>query len=450
MTPDPRRRAGIVGLIAAAAYLPSLSGVFQFDDYNVIVNEPTIHSWRGLLTGMSSGVRPLLKASYALSWSWGLGPIGFHLFNIAVHAANAALLYLIGRRLTARWLKQPAAADLAAMLAALLFALHPAQTEAVTYITGRSVSLMALFSLGALLVFLENGRQAAIAGLFALALLVKETAVTFPFVLLLFDSTAGWPGWKKIAKRQNAVWLVLIAAIAGLVLNSRYRDLLTFGFSERSLTDNLLSQIGGLSYLLARLVTLRGFNIDPALPVVHDWSVVLVLQASCLAAFVVIALTAARKRPWLSFGIAWFFLQLAPTNSFVPRLDVANDRQLYLACWGLFLALAIELARLKSAVSVRVASAALLAAFAVASINRQCDYSSEIALWESSVREAPLNARAHNNLGNAYQEAGRLSDADGSYRTAVRLEPGYLKARINLRLLHWDEPNSALRSRPAN
>ena len=137
-----------------------------------------------------------------------------------------------------------------------------------------------------------------------------------------------------------------------------------------------------------------------------------------------------RARPWIAFGILWFFLQLTPTNSIVPRLDVANDRQLYLACWGLFLALCIQLRHLPVWMFT-----AMIAVFAAASIVRQLDYRSEIALWESSVALAPWNARAHNNLGYAYQLAGRSEEARREYQAAVLFNPAHAKARLNLHFL---------------
>ncbi|HVJ22368.1 MAG TPA: tetratricopeptide repeat protein, partial [Burkholderiales bacterium] len=136
------------------------------------------------------------------------------------------------------------------------------------------------------------------------------------------------------------------------------------------------------------------------------------------------------RRPWIAFGVLWFFLQLAPTNSIVPRLDVANDRQLYLACWGLFLALCIQLRHLPN-----LAWAGVAVLFAAASIARQLDYRSEIALWESDVALAPWNARAHNNLGYAYQLAGRRDDARREYQAALLFDPRHAKARLNLHFL---------------
>src|SRR6185437_16964279 len=102
----------------------------------------------------------------------------------------------------------------------------------------------------------------------------------------------------------------------------------------------------------------------------HDWTPVLAFQLAALLGLLALGMANLRRRPWLAFGILWFFLQLAPTNSIVPRLDVANDRQVYLACWGLFFALATQLAALELP---RVATTVALIML-VASVMRQLDY----------------------------------------------------------------------------
>lgn len=432
-----------VALAAALAYVPSLWAVFQFDDYNVIVNYPTVHSWEALFEHAGAGVRPLLKASYTLNWTLGGG---FQLFNVLAHALNAVLLYLVGRSLFG--------SSAAAFVAALLFALHPAQTEAVTYASGRSSSLMACFYLGALLAYLRGAHWtvygALSALLFVAALAVRETAVTLPAALLLCElcrvrtdssipekSNGNFSGrvpWPAVLRRQWLHWALLGAGGVFLLLNQRYFDLVAFGFGERGLAENLLTQVGGVSYLVLRLVSLHGYNIDPALPTLTHWDAVLAGQAVLLAALLAFGLASLRKRPWLAFGILWFFLQLAPTNSLVPRLDVANDRQLYLACWGLFLAICLQVERTSVKHAFAAASAAC-ALFAGSSMLRQLDYRSEIALWESSVRHAPWNARAYNNLGYAYQLAGRPEDARRAYELALRFDPDLRKARFNLLFL---------------
>ena len=407
----------LVAALAAAAYLPSLGAVFQFDDYNVIVHYPTVHSWQALFERAGGGVRPLLKASYTLNWTLGFG---FSLFNITVHALNAALLFLVGNLLFRD--------RRAALIAALLFALHPAATEAVTYISGRSSSLMALFYLAAMLSYLNGHRWLSVL-LFFLAVATRETAVTLPAALLLCEvCRAERPAWREIVRRQWPHWALLAAGGVFLLFNQRYFDLVAYGYGERGLLDNLITQVGGVSYLILRLVSLHGYNVDPALPALTEWTPLLAFQAFLLASLFIVGLANLRARPWIAFGVLWFFLQLAPTNSIVPRLDVANDRQLYLASWGLFLALCIQI----RAIPVWAVVATL---FAATSVLRQLDYRSEIALWESSVALAPWNARGHNNLGYAYQVAGRTEDARREYHAALLFDPYHQKTRFNLMFL---------------
>ena len=414
------RPALAVAAAAVLAYLPSLGGVFQFDDYNVIVHYPTVHSWGALFERAGLGVRPLLKASYTFNWTLGGG---FSLLNIALHAMNAALLFLIGEQLFRD--------RRAALIAALLFALHPAATEAVTYISGRSSSLMAVFYLGAMLAYLRGAHWSISTLLFVFALATRETAVTLPAALLLCElCREERPAWREILRRQWPHWALLLAGAVFLLFNQRYFDLVAYGYGERSLADNLLSQVGGVSYLVLRLISLHGYNIDPALPTLTEWTPALAFQASLLFLLLILGIANLRARPWIAFGVLWFFLQLAPTNSIVPRLDVANDRQLYLASWGLFLALCVQLRNLP-----RFAAGAVLVLFAATSVARQLDYWSEIALWESSVALAPWNSRGHNNLGFAYQVAGRMEDARREYRAALLFDPGHAKARLNLMFL---------------
>lgn len=419
------RPAALLAAAALVAYLPSFGGAFQFDDYNVIVHYPTVHSWGALFERAGGGVRALLKATYTLNWTLGGGStLGFHLVNVALHALNAVLVFFVGRRLF------PAHAN-AALAAALLFALHPAQTEAVTYISGRSVSLMAALYLLSLLLYLRGSTLSVVP--FLLALGVKETAVTLPAALLLVEIVrAGRAPWRL----QLPHWIVLGAGALVVLLVPRYFELVAYGFSQRGPLENLLAQVGGIAYLLARLVTLQGYNIDPGLPAFQGFTPVFFLQAGLILGLLAAGIATLRSRPWLGFGILWFFLQLAPTNSIVPRLDIANDRQLYLACWGLFLAASIEISLIFERRSLALGAATALL-FAVSSVSRQLDYRDEVTLWAASVRENPANPRARNNLGYAYYLAGRKGEARREMEAAARLDLAYQKPRANLLLLDW-------------
>jgi tetratricopeptide (TPR) repeat protein len=429
----------LAALCAFVFYLPSLPASFQFDDFNVIVLARDAHTWAWLIDG-PVGIRPLLRASYTFNWMLDPAAPGFHLFNILIHALNAALVFAIGRRLAEGWLGAGHPWPLpAALAAALLFALHPVQTEAVTYVTGRSSSLSAAFYMGALLAYLRGGRGWSCA-LFACAIAAKETAITLPLALLMIERVAARPAsWREVRRRQWPYWALLAAALAAMAAHPQYRRLLEISLEQRTTWENLTVQVSGLSYLVSRLFLVHRLNIDPALPAFAQWDLTLAAEGALLLAMLGIAVWSLRSRPWIAFGLLWFYLQLAPTNSLLPRIDVANERQLYLASWGLFLALSVQIARLEPA-RVAWATGVMLLAAALGgwSVARQLDYRSEVRLWEASVRESPWNERAHNNLGYAYRLEGRIADARREFETALVLRPGYYRAVANLAVLPPD------------
>jgi tetratricopeptide (TPR) repeat protein len=446
MRSDTTRVAMLV-VAVLLAYFNALGAAFQFDDYNVIVNNSAVHSLDAWSQSMP-GIRPLLKFSYALNWTLNAAPFGFHLFNIIVHAVNTVLVYrLLGA------LRAPAGgvAQWAPFVGALLFALHPVQTEAVTYVSGRSVSLMALFYLGSVLAWLrandaKDGTPWRVlsAALFAAALLVKEMAVALPLTLLLLDAVSRQRmEIFRTASRLRWHALVLAIGLCAFFTSPTYRSFLDISLSTRGIADNLLTQINAMGYLAAQLVLPWRMNIDPDLPVVKGMSMSLLFGMVVIGAIVWIGWRNRRERPWLAFAILWFFLHLLPTNSIIARLDVANDRQLYLAAIGPFFAIGIAVEALARGSARRwawAATALVLLALAVATVQRNQDYASAVALWEDTLKKSPRKARVANNLGYAFQEAGRIEEAKLAYRQAIELDPDYWRARINLEALESAKP----------
>ena len=425
----------LVGAVALV-YLNAFWGAFQFDDYNVIVNNPAVRSWPAYLASMP-GIRPLLKLSYTLNWTAGLGLFGFHLANLACHAGNALCVYLLCRRgIEAVGGRQEARPI--ALTAALLFALHPAQTEAVTYISGRSVSLMSLFYLSGLLAYVRrDGRGGAFLRyglsplLFVAALLTKETAWTLPFALLLWEIGVRRSGWREALWRLRAHWAALGLAAGAMLASEGYRRLLLGSITARTLRENLLTQVGGQFYLLTKPLLALQVNIDPDLPVHTSLSPTLALEAALLLTLIVVGCLYLHRRPWLGAALLWTFLQLLPTNSVLPRLDVANDRQLYLAMIGPAVLLSVGCWRLLPGRAAAAAAVALALTLAATTIARNHDYRTEISLWQSTVQASPLKARVWNNLGYAYQMAGDVETARQAYRRALELDPDHQKAKFN-------------------
>jgi tetratricopeptide (TPR) repeat protein len=426
-------RAAFVVLLAAIAlaWSTAFPGAFQFDDFRVVVHERDVHSWAAWWASMP-GIRPLTKASYTLNWTLDPHPPGFVLVGLACHAAGAALVFALVR---AWWrdLGPPKAVVAGPLLVALVFALHPAQTEAVTYVAGRSVALAALLSLAALAAWerSRDGRETwriASAALFAAALAARETAWTVPFAILLVQAARG-EGVRATLRDLRWHGIVLVAGALAVAASPTYRRLLATSFDLRGPLVNLVAQVDAIAYLVSHpLLTLR-VNIDPDVALAPFapgwWIAALALLAALVAGFALLG-----RRPLVAVALLWTFLHLAPTNGVVARLDAANDRQLYLALVGPALLLALAFAPRPRV--LRVALALLPAALALATLSRNLDYRSEVALWEATSRASPAKARVWNNLGFAYAEAGDRKGAIAAYARALALDPSHGKARQNL------------------
>jgi hypothetical protein len=333
---------------------------------------------------------------------------------------------------------------LAAFVAALVFALHPAQTEAVTYLSGRSTSLAAMFALLSMLLWLrgreyEDKRDLYLRSPFAflLALLCKEYVAVLPLAFLLAARLqSGRMKWLRFALRESAVhWVVLIAAVGAALAVPRYRTLALASFDARDITTNLLTQAHAVVYLAGQLVRFDRLNADPALPVVAALDASAIAVAGAVLATLVLGLLALRRYPVLGFSILWFFLWLAPTNSFIPRLDVANDRQLYLALIGPALGVARFVLRLSPRVIQWALVPVLIAGLAFATWKRNEVYVDEIAFWRNVAEQSPHNPRAFANLGHALALECRIDDAERALSVAFELDPTATQPVINLALL---------------
>ena len=450
--------AALIGMIGAI-WWPALHASFQFDDFSVIVANSRVQSFSAWLQSMP-GIRPLLKLSYVLNHSWHAGPAGFRLTNVAIHAANACLVgALLWRRVCHDGLSRGEAA-VATALATLVFAFHPVQTEAVTYISGRSVSLAALCSLVSLACWLRSreagGRRRALiwrsAALlaFAAALSVRETALVLPLAVLLWNATE--PGTTRPRRTTGLAPLFALALLALVIVLAwpPYRHLIDTSLAIRTMGVNLMTQAHALAYLTLQLLRPWNMNADPALPATTHLDAITALLILLWSGIAVAGFVLRRKQPSVTFALLWFLLWLAPTNSLLARYDVANDRQLYLAligpAWLLGYGLAVGGRRLSR--TARAGAILLLAALATwlatATVQRNRVYADEITFWEDVVRRTPANARAANNLGMAYACASRDDDAALQFARAARLQPDDYRAGVNLWLLRSGDLEACL------
>ncbi|WP_374603816.1 hypothetical protein [Arenimonas sp.] len=423
--------AGLLLAVVAVAFAGGAATSFLYDDYRVITGDPRAQDWQAWWADVPGGIRPLLKLSFLLNWRSGLGAPGYFAVNLALHAANAVLLWRIALHLLPRI--APGHARLttpAAWLAAILFAMHPVQAEAVTYFSGRSSPLMAVFLLSSLLLWLRwPGRpacDAAALALFVLALASRETAVVLPAAMLvvLWLSSERPPKATRLPMAMAAV--VALAGAYALGAHPGYRAFFAGAFAHGDALGNLPDGARGLHYLVLRCLGLQAGSIDPVLPAGAPFWLPALLAATC--ALLASGLRLRRRYAWLVFGLAWFFIHLAPTYSLVPRAEPANDRHLYLAIWGPMLSLAFGLCWLASQDGMRraLAGAAVLVLVVGSAFGlheRNAILANERAVWREVVRLAPGHARGWHNLGVARHRQGQWVPARDAYCRALHLQP---------------------------
>lgn len=430
--------AGLLFFSVMLVWLTALVGPFQFDDHNVITNYAPVHTlaawWHSL-----PGIRPLLKLSYALNWALSPSPFGFHLFNLALHLGNGLLLLLWARRVL------PLSSSAALWLTAL-WLLHPVQTEAVTYISGRSVSFSTTFLLAGLLVLAQQPRHAAwwAAACTLLGLAVRETAWIFPLLFALVEFLRGKNWRETLLAVLPSLFVVVLAALIFLC-EPHYRYLIDTSFAARDGSAQLRAQLVGHAYFLHQVFTLNPV-IDPDLRTPAQWRGGLLLQAVLWILLLSAALFfTLRQRSWLAAGLLWFFLLLLPTNSFMPRLDIANDRHLYPALIGPLWTLLLCLPRHRL---VTAALCLLALSWAAAVLVRNEDYRSEMALWARTAEQSPQKARVWNNLGMACQQAGETDCARTAFQRAIQLDPDNTRPAVNLYFLEKEAERPRARGRP--
>lgn len=439
-----RRAALLVVLAAALAYARVLGGGFQYDDFHVIVDDPGVHSLSAWAAGLG-GLRPLLKLSYALNWLAGPAPAGFLAVNLALHLGNAWMVHRLLLGVGAWTGLEDRRAAFAAFAGALLFALHPVQSEAVAYISGRSSSLSAALVLGSVLAYLRGRAADRLAwtnllspGLFVLAVLAKETALALPLALTLLEA-CGRTGRRRPFAGPGVHWSLAGAAVLALVLHPGYHRFLAGSLGLRGWAEQLRGSVEGCAYLFGKLLRPVGLNLDPPLVIPPAWDSRLAGWGLLLAGLALAGPWALRRRPWLVFGLLWGLLWLLPTQGPVPRLDLANERHLYLSLAGFGFAMGLGLAGLPARAGGALLGAAALA-LAVPTFRRVLDYRDEVTMWRSSLAVAPANPRAWNNLGVALHGRGDGEGATRAFSEALRLRPRYRQAEENLRAVRPGRP----------
>jgi protein O-mannosyl-transferase len=435
------RAALLVAVITCVAFLNSFHGKFVYDDIQEIERNPALRELplvRAMFAGNRLPPRPLPYLTFAIDGAaWGTRPFGYHATNLFIHVIAAVALFAVARQTLLTPRLRPRYGDWAVPLAlviAVIWAVHPLQTQAVTYVYQRIESLAGMFTLVALAAFARAAATGWPAGTLAIsvaaaagAMASKENAVVLPLLVLAYDwfflaegRTADW--LRSLWRRRGyfaalaATWLVLAAQL--VFLGGAYQEIRD---RPHAPLDYLLTQPGVILHYLRLAIWPAGQRFDYS-----DWGVVRSadwpsLRAALPAVAVVAAAAVAtvvgtiRRRPWGFLGVA-FFLSLAPTSSLLPVDAVANEHRMYLALAAVVAAAvlgALAAGRRLGATprAAAIAAGAVVLLLVVATQLRNQVYTSIGGIWVDVFAKAPDNHRANWMLASIFDGAGETDHA---------------------------------------
>lgn len=462
-------------------YSNSFRSPFVFDDDVYILTNGKIRNLANFFP--PSGSRFLGDLSFAVNYRLsGFNVFGYHLANVIIHISNSILVYLLvvltfktPRIEECRFGDKEVLSRGIGLLSALIFAVHPVQTEAVTYITQRYASLAALFYLSSLVLFVKwrlgmgglLGKAAYLLSLITavFAMKTKEISFTLPVVIILYDlAFFGKAGFRQKVKYLVPFLLTMLIIPSAFLLTtgtggfSYSEDMMRLQMkelSELSKYDYLITEFRVIVKYLRLLIVPVNQNLFYDMPFFHSiftpevFLSFLFLAALFVFLIVLFALSAASGNAFgllISAGGLFFFIALSIESSIIPIQDAIFEHRLYLPSVGAFIAFATAVFYLFERVSPRfrffrgnpagAAGVALMLIavipLSIAAYSRNRVWQDELRLISDVVKKSPLSAFAHNELGSVYFKRGDVERAVEELRTAIRLKPDYFLPHYNL------------------
>ena len=438
-----------VALLAAtlATYANVLGAGFVWDDHVVVLQNPDLRDLSRIGNIISSPdllarsqpapyYRPLHRLSYLADVHlFGLDPRFSHLLNAILHAGAVLALFGLGLLLFE--------AGTPAFVAALLFAAHPINAEAVDFVTARNNLLVGLLVLLATIAFLKSRleRRPGLAWLagafFLLALFTKETGFMLLPFLLLWELRPRRGPTDPARSRLAALLPMALATVAYAGLRAQ---VLPNVVGQTPRMSDLATAIGDDLHILPEYLRLvvwpSGLTVHHGDPATYFAGV-----GARVAAWVAIALAVTllvrQRRPVTGFGLLWFAVNFAPVSGIIPIPSAAiAERFMYVPAIGLWLVVADQLEALREKASRRwwvpAAAVAVCAALAAVTVKRNQDWRSDTALFESALRVDPRSTDARYNLAIALLDAGDGDGARREWERTLAVDPGHAGALAQL------------------
>lgn len=446
---------GIIFFLSLAAYWTSFHNEFVFDDRATIIDESSIRNLNDLAPIVGTAYRPLVRLVNAINYSLGgINPFGYHLVNFAAHVGVAFLLFLIFGFMLNRYFQEKIESrpvlkpilNWLPLIGALIFALHPVNTESVSYISSRSSLFCAFFFLLAFYLYITGRNYWLVLGAFLLSLTAKEISAVLPLILVLYDITLGQKTFKEGLK--NNAWLFgLLGVLLIYKLNfGGVASLYTDGaLKQRTLPQHIFTELS----VIATYFRLMFCPVNLTLDYDYHASSFNSSLGLFLAAFMIFGTFYWRKTFSLfSFCLGYIFLNLLTVTG--PILfDYLFEHHLYLILPGVILGVLtllftglIHLSEEQAVWSRNVLTVlvvVILGLMIYGTAQRNTCWKDELILWRDCVSKAPNKARPHANFGNALKERGQLELAEQEYLKALSINPDYVDVMISLGAVYLDK-----------
>jgi len=447
------------GILSGLLYAPAANGPFVLDDYANIVEKNQIHMTRLSVDSiMDAGLRgkltrrPVANISFALSHLvHGLNPFWYRIENIIIHILASFFLFLLFKTTLRLPCFTKPGSDFVAFFAALIFLVHPINTQAVSYIVQRMTSMAAMFYILTML-FYVRGRIAGqrknsvilyffSSSCFFLAIGSKEIALTLPIMILLYE----WFFLQDLKREwiwKNRLWFGSVAVLFGaavlIFLYSEFADKIFSDYSMRdfSMYERVLTQFRVVIFYIGLLFfpSLSRMNLDHDFLVSTSFTdpVTTLLCAVIISGLFVWAILNAKKHRLICFAILWFFGNLVFESSFFP-LELVFEHRIYLPSMFLCLAFVYLFSCvIKKSGYATVILCLIVVLLCAVTYQRNFIWASEIAIMKDCVEKSPAKARSNSGYARALEKVGRKSEAIVYFQRALKIDPECYKTHNNL------------------
>jgi protein O-mannosyl-transferase len=448
-------------VLALLTSINTLRNQFASDDQEQVLNNSFIRNLNSIPAAFTKSVwsfaasdiifttnqyfRPAFNSLFTINYAlFGTSAFGWHLVNVLIHGAVTLLVFLVSEKMTGR--------KVAAVVAAALFAVHPAHAEPVAWVSGVTDPLMALFLLPAFYFYLrfrEGGRWSLLAltlGFYFCALLSKEPAIALPVVVAyceIFHFKAKRPLAQRLIQASKCVGFLMVPTAIYFLMRLNAVGLGTFGAQPRyPLVPALLTiPLAVVKYLELMFIPF-GYSYQHYTELVQTiWSISFLVPFAMLLA--IAGGVAFARSKLLTFAVVWFIVMLAPALASLRSFELAylvQERYLYLPSVGICLALALGIEWVgkrdwlgsRQLILTAALTVILLFVWSLTYIRQNRTWDNSTSVYKNSVVVAPLSATAHALLSRTYYDAGRPREAEAEARTALDLDSKCATAYMDL------------------